>query len=69
MQEHFIKIIQIEQHLPLRTRFCGEYEQFLGLCVFYADFRGFAAGDVSYLRRQSFVLLLFVYQNVINRKQ
>lgn len=38
MQQHFIKIIQIEQHLPLRTRFCGEYEQFLGLCVFYDDF-------------------------------
>lgn len=27
MQEHLVKIIQFEQHLPLRTRFCGEYEQ------------------------------------------
>lgn len=33
MQEHLVKIIQFEQHLPLRPRFCGGYEQFLGLCV------------------------------------
>jgi hypothetical protein len=40
-----------------------------GNAVFVGDFRGFAAGDVSYLRRRSYVLLLFIYQNVTNRKQ
>ena len=33
------------------------------------DFRLFAARCASFLWRQSFVLLLFVYQNVTNRKQ
>ena len=28
MQEHLVKIIQFEQHSPLRPRFCGRYEQF-----------------------------------------